>query len=68
MTADVKPHIKGRVKFVYYQDNRLYYESDSGLVFPVPIDDIGHARFLADDKAILFMRYIRKFLEVKDGD
>jgi hypothetical protein len=28
----------------------------------VPIDDIGNATSLAEDKAILFMRYIRKHL------
>ena len=32
-------------------------------LFPVPIDDTGDASFLAEDKGILFMRYIRKYLE-----
>lgn len=32
-------------------------------MFPVPIEDIGDATFLAEDKAILFMRYIRKYIE-----
>ena len=34
--------------------------------FPVPISDIGDATFLAEDKAILFMRYIRKALESEE--
>lgn len=58
----IKEHIQGKVKFQYYRDNQLFYQSDSGLIFPVPIEDIGNATFLAEDKAMLFMRYIRKHL------
>jgi hypothetical protein len=32
-------------------------------VFPVPLSDVGDATLLATDKAMLFMRYIRKALE-----
>lgn len=31
----------------------------------VTVEDIGNAVFLSRDKGILFMRYIRKFLELK---
>lgn len=31
---------------------------------PVPLSDVGNATFLAEDKALLFMRYIRKHLAV----
>ncbi len=31
--------------------------------FPVPIEDCGDGQFNVEDKAILFMRYIRKHLE-----
>lgn len=41
----------------------LWYKTEANLLFPVPISDIGNATFLAKDKAILFMRYIRKWLE-----
>ena len=41
----------------------MYYVTECGFEFPVPIEDIGDATFLADDKALLFMRYIRKHLE-----
>ena len=58
----IKDHVKGVVKFQYYRDGQLYYKTETGLLFPVPIDDIGNATFLAEDKAMLFMRYIRKFL------
>ena len=49
-----------KVKFIYYRDGNLYYETECGFKFPVPVTDIGNATFLAEDKAMLFMRYIRK--------
>lgn len=63
------------VQFVKYFDGQLWYEVitpeidghyDSLLEFPVPISDIGNATFLAKDRAPLFMRYIRKHLEMLD--
>jgi hypothetical protein len=50
------------VTFSYYRDGSLWYITDLGFLFPVPIDDIGNATFLATDKGILFMRYIRKHM------
>lgn len=60
---DIKEHIKDnkKVKFLYYRGKELWYETELGFKFPVPIDDIGEATFLAEDKAMLFMRYIRKY-------
>jgi hypothetical protein len=62
------PNIKDLVKdkqvqFVRYRAGELWYKCENGMEFPVPISDIGDATFLATDKAILFMRYIRKQLE-----
>lgn len=59
----LKDHVQGKVTFQYYRDGQLFYKSDSGLTFPVPVEDIGNATFLVEDKAMLFMRYIRKFLD-----
>jgi hypothetical protein len=62
---DIKRAISddGRVNFVHYRDGSLWYKTGFDEVFPVPIDDIGNATFYANDKAILFMRYMRKFNE-----
>ena len=49
------------VNFSYYRSDNLWYSTECGFVFPVPIVDIGEATFKATDKAILFMRYIRKY-------
>jgi hypothetical protein len=56
-------HIKGKVRFVRYRRGQLIYRTDSGLEFPVPTDDCGDASFEAEEKAILFMRWIKRHLE-----
>ena len=60
----LKDHVRGTVTFSHYFDGSLWYETETNLLFPVPVSDIGNAKFLAQDKAMLFMRYIRKYLEV----
>lgn len=52
-----------KVTFQYFQSNELWYSTECGFLFPVPTYDIGTARFLNEDKAMLFMRYIRKHIE-----
>ena len=77
---DIKEMVKGgkKVRFSFYRNGELFYKTECGFEFPVPIHDIGNATFLAEDKAILFMRYIRKYIadiekelnntqEIKDG-
>lgn len=50
------------VRFCFYRDGNLWYETACGFRFPVPISEAGTATFAAEDRAILFMRYIRKQL------
>ena len=57
-----------KVKFVKYRKGELFYETDCGFQFPVPINDTGDGEFLAEDKAMLFMRYIRKQLKAIDKE
>lgn len=59
---ELKECIKGQVTFLYYKAGNLWYETENGLAFPVPLSDTGEATFSAKDKAMLFMRYIRKQL------
>ncbi len=58
----IKNHVKGKVNFQFYRAGNMYYKTDSGLEFPVPLEDIGNATLLSEDKGMLFMRYIRKHL------
>jgi hypothetical protein len=53
-----------KVHFMFYRQKELWYKTEDGFEFPVPIDDIGDGVFLNEDKAMLFMRYIRKHLEM----
>lgn len=52
-----------QVTFTRYRDGELWYVTDDGFEFPVPVADIGNATFLARDKALLFMRYMRKHVQ-----
>lgn len=52
-----------QVHFQFYRKGELYYKTDDGFEFSVPVADAGDGVFLASDKAMLFMRYIRKQLE-----
>ena len=60
----LKDHVRGTVTFSHYFDGNLWYETETNFLFPVPVSDIGNAKFLAQDKEMLFMRYIRKHLEM----
>jgi hypothetical protein len=53
------------VKFVRFREGNFIYSikyANGELEFPVPLSDIGNATLLAEDKAILFLRYIRQHL------
>ena len=59
---NIKEMVKGdkKVTFQYYRDGDLWYRHEDGFEFPVPISDVGNATMLATDRAMFFMRYIRK--------
>lgn len=63
----LKEHVKGQVVFTRFKQGYLYYTTELGLEFPVPISEAGEAEFKSVDKAMLFMRYIRKHLEVLEN-
>lgn len=66
--SDMKKRVTGKVNFVYYHDGNLWYQCDDGFKFPVPTSDCGSAFFHADDKAIFFMRWIKKHMKtIADG-
>ncbi len=48
--------------FVFYRDQSLFYETDNGFQFSVPISDAGSATINREEKAIMLMRYIRKHI------
>ena len=52
-----------KVKFVFFREGEFIYTTECGFEFPVPLSDLGKATLLTEDKAMLFLRYIRKHLE-----
>ena len=64
-TSSIKDMVKEKrkVTFKFYRDGQLWYATECGFEFPVPISEAGTATFFAQDRAILFMRYIRKSIE-----
>jgi hypothetical protein len=52
-----------KVSFVFYREGELWYKTECGFQFSVPINDVGSAAMLNEDKAILYMRWIRKHME-----
>lgn len=64
MNYNVKDMVKDgkKVIFVRYRKGELIYVTECGFEFPVPVEDTGDGVFLAEDKAMLFMRYIRKHI------
>ena len=53
-----------QVRFLRYRDRELWYATECGFEFPVPLQEVGNATMLASDKAIFFMRYIRKHADM----
>lgn len=54
------------VVFEFFREKTAFYSitfNGDMYTFPVPIDDIGDAALLKRDKAIIFMRWIRKSIE-----
>lgn len=57
-----------KVRFSHWRANELWYKTECGFEFPVPTHDAGTATFHAEDKAIIFMRWIRKHQQnIADG-
>ena len=53
-----------KVRFKFWKENELWYETETGFLFPVQTYDAGTTTFPAEDKAILYMRWIRKHIEM----
>ena len=68
--ALLRQRVKGRVQFVYFRDGTLWYSTDDDWEFPVAVEDTTNAQgacptFKAEDKGIVFMRWIRKQMEAE---
>lgn len=50
-----------RVFFRYYADGSLWYVTEFEELFSVPVSDLGTATLRLNEKALLLMRYMRKW-------
>ena len=65
---NIKDIVKNQnAHFVFYRDQALFYETDNGFQFSIPISDAGSATINSEEKAIILMRYIRKHIARTDA-
>ena len=66
-TVVIKEHVnlEQTVHFQYFRDDEFWYKTDKGLLFPISLQEAqtGRATFLASDKAIYYMRWIKRYVE-----
>ena len=62
---NVKEHVNNnqKVHFQFYRQGVLYYKTDKGLLFEVPISECDDACFNNEDRAMPFMKWIRAQLK-----
>lgn len=51
------------VSFEFLTNKYLWYKTETGILFPIPLKECGDASFLKKDKATLFIKYIREQLK-----
>jgi hypothetical protein len=61
-----------KVYFSYYRDKEFWYRHEDGLLFPVALSEVddpaSRATLLAEDKAIYFMRWMKKYIEAAKNE
>jgi hypothetical protein len=50
-------------RFSHFVNSELWYEAENGFLFPVTTYDAGTARFNAEEKSVLLMRWVRQHLK-----
>ena len=51
-----------KVRFCSFKNKELWYVTESGFKFPIPLHDAEGGEFLAEDKAIYFTRWIGRYI------
>lgn len=71
-TVKIVDHVNNgqKVHFQYFRDDEFWYKTDAGLMFPVSLKEAqaGKATFLAEDKALYFMRWIKKYVQASQTE
>jgi hypothetical protein len=53
-----------KVYFISYKNKEFWYRAENGFEFPIPLSDTEGAEFLAEDRSMLFMRWINRRIKV----
>jgi hypothetical protein len=70
-TVVIKEHVKQgqMVHFQFFRDNEFWYKTDEGLLFPISLQEAQTGKAtLASDKAIYYMRWIKRYVEAGRGE
>lgn len=64
----VKEHVEDNQKAIFkgFQNGLLFYETEKGLSFEVPVSETGTGRFLPEQKAIQLMKWIKPAVELQN--
>jgi len=54
---------KKKVHFFFYREENLYYKTECGFVFKIPIADTGNGTFGAEESALQMMRWLRPAID-----
>ena len=67
---DIKRAVQNgaKVTFQFYRKGDLWYQTAYGETFSVPVSDVGDGVFMAEEKGILFMRYMREWNEALEAE
>jgi len=61
-----------KVRFAYFRDKEFWYRHENGLMFPIALSEVDNpasrVTLNAEDKAIYFMRWIKKYIESCKAD
>ena len=69
MASRLTELVKGKkARFIHFVDKQLWYKTDCGFEFPVPLDDVGTTLFVAEYNAIRLMKWIRIHLGMIDKE
>lgn len=57
-----------KVRFTHARKGNLWYVTENEqFAFPVPFSEVGDATYKDEDKALFFMRFMRKYIATEEG-
>ncbi len=59
-------HVSGHSTFDFYRDGLLWFTTDTGLGFSVPVNELGSGTVYTLNKSIVLMKWIRKQIELNE--